>query len=194
MSEKNLTSSVARLAPWAAILAVLVVAMLQLRHQGRVWWCSCGQFFLWAGEIWSSHNSQHFLDPYTFTHVLHGFAFCWLLALCPPRVSTAWRLWLAIFLESLWEVFENTEFIIQRYRETTAALGYNGDSVANSLGDILTCGIGFMIARWLGFRRSLVVFALTELVLIVWIRDSLILEVLMLIYPIEAIKAWQTGA
>ncbi len=194
MSEENFTSQASRLAPWAAILAVLIIATLQLRHQGRVWWCSCGQFFLWAGDIWSSHNSQHFLDPYTFTHVLHGFAFCWLLALCLPRVATAWRLSLAILLEALWEVIENTEFIIQRYRETTAALGYNGDSVANSVGDILICGIGFMIAQRLGFRRSLIVFALTELVLIVWIRDSLLLEILMLIYPIEAIKAWQMGA
>jgi hypothetical protein len=104
-----------------------------------------------------------------------------------------WQLSLAIALEALWEVFENTEFTIQRYRETTAALGYYGDSVANSLGDILMCGIGFLIAQRLGFRRSLLVFALTELVLILWIRDSLLLEILMLIYPIDWLKAWQVG-
>lgn len=104
-----------------------------------------------------------------------------------------WQLSLAIFLEALWEVFENTEFTIQRYRETTAALGYYGDSVANSLGDVATCGIGFWIARQLGLLRSFVAFALTELVLLIWIRDSLLLEILMLIYPIDWLKAWQLG-
>jgi len=179
--------------PWLGILVVLVVATVQLRNQGRSWWCSCGQLFLWAGDIWSTHNSQHLLDPYSFTHVLHGFVLCWLLALCIPRISWQWRLCFALSLEAMWEVFENTEFVIQRYREATAALGYHGDSIVNSLGDILICGVGFMIAQQLRFWRSLLVFMAMELVLLVWIRDSLILEVLMLIYPIDAIKAWQVG-
>ena len=96
-------------------------------------------------------------------------------------------------MEGLWEVIENTQFVIQRYREATAALGYYGDSIANSLGDILTCIIGFMIAQRLGFRRTALVFAVTEVVLLIWIKDSLLLEILMLIYPIDAIKAWQLG-
>ena len=104
-----------------------------------------------------------------------------------------WQLSTTLLLEALWEVFENTEFTIQRYRETTAALGYYGDSIANSLGDVATCGIGFLIAQRLGLRRSLVAFAVTELVLLLWIRDSLLLEILMLIYPIDVIKAWQIG-
>lgn len=178
---------------WLVILATLTASAFQLRQQGRLWWCSCGQLFLWAGNVWSEHNSQHLLDPYTFTHVLHGFAFSWLLALCLPRFSQGWRLTIATLLEALWELFENTEFIIQRYRETTAALGYHGDSIANSLGDIATCAIGFVIAQRLGFRRAVVVFAATELVLLLWIKDSLILEILMLVYPIDAIKAWQIG-
>jgi hypothetical protein len=103
------------------------------------------------------------------------------------------RLALATFLEAAWEIFENTEFVIQRYREETLALGYNGDSVFNSLGDILICIAGFMIAQRLGFRRSVIVFVATELVLLVWIRDSLLLEILMLIYPIDSLKAWQMG-
>jgi len=179
--------------PLIAICAILAGATLQLRWQGRSWWCSCGQVFLWTSDVWSAHNSQHLLDPYAFTHLLHGFAFCWLLALSLPRVSPLWRLSLATLLEALWEVFENTEFVIQRYREVTAALGYHGDSVANSVGDILTCMLGFTIAQRLGFRRGIVVFAATELVLLIWIKDSLILEILMLIYPIDAIKAWQLG-
>ena len=182
-----------KLWPWLAIIAVFVVTTAQLRSQGRSWWCSCGQVFLWAGDIWSPHNSQHFLDPYSFTHVLHGFVLCWLLALSIPRVPVVWRLGVALLLEAAWEVFENTEFVIQRYRDATAALGYHGDSVANSLGDILICGLGFMVARRLRFRRSLLVFVAMELVLLVWIRDSLILEVLMLVYPIDAIKTWQIG-
>src|SRR5687767_8654500 len=178
---------------WLVIAAALTLALIQLRNQGRTWWCSCHQFFLWAGDIWSSHNSQHFFDPYSFTHVLHGFAFCWLLTLAIPRISATWRLTLATLLEAAWEVFENTEFVIQRYREETAALGYNGDSIFNSFGDILTCIIGFMIAQRLGFKRSVLVFVATELVLILWIRDSLLLEILMLVYPIESLKAWQMG-
>jgi len=97
----------------------------------------------------------------------------------------------ALSLEAMWEGFENTEFVIDRYRETTAALGYHGDSIVNSMGDILLCGIGFTIAQQLRFWRSLLLFAAMELVLLVWIRDSLVLEVLMLISPIDAIKAWQ---
>jgi hypothetical protein len=185
--------SVRKLWPLLALVTVLVAAAFQLRNQGRSWWCSCGQPFLWAGDIWSSHNSQHLLDPYAFTHLLHGFAFFWFLSWSLPRISPLWQLSLAILLEALWELFENTEFTIQRYREATAALGYYGDSVANSLGDVVTCGIGFLIAQRLGFRRSLVAFAVTELVLLIWIRDSLLLEILMLIYPIDWLKAWQLG-
>ena len=190
----NVRPRIRELIPWLAIVAVLAIAVFQLRHQGRTWWCSCHQYFLWAGEIWSSHNSQHLFDPYSFTHVLHGFAFCWLLTLGLPRLTPAWRLWLATLVEAAWEVFENTEFVIQRYREETAALGYTGDSVFNSLGDILTCILGFMIAQRLGFKRSILVFAVTEVLLLLWIRDSLLLEILMLIYPIDALKAWQIGA
>lgn len=108
-------------------------------------------------------------------------------------MSNVWRLALATLLEAAWEVFENTEFVIQRYREETAALGYNGDSIFNSLGDILTCIVGFMIAQRLGFKRSALVFVATEVVLILWIKDSLLLEILMLVYPIDSLKAWQIG-
>ena len=140
------------------------------------------------------HNSQHLFDPYSFTHVLHGFAFCWLLMIALPRVSASLQLSIAILMEAVWEVIENTQFVIDRYREATAALGYQGDSIANSLGDILTCVIGFVIAQRLGFRKTALIFAVTEIILLVWIKDSLLLEILMLIYPIDAIKTWQLGA
>jgi hypothetical protein len=108
-----------------------------------------------------------------------------------PRLTPAWRLSLAIAFESAWEVFENSNFIIQRFRAETASLGYQGDTIVNSLGDILCCVVGFLIAQRLGFRRSLVLFAVLEFVLLIWIKDSLILEIIMLSYPVDAIKAWQ---
>jgi hypothetical protein len=148
---------------------------------------------VWAGNVWSSDNSQHLLDPYSFTHMLHGFAFCGLLAWVMPKLSWDWRLWLAILIEAAWEVLENSDFVINRYREATAALGYQGDTVINSLGDIVVCGLGFLLARQLGLRRSIVVFVLTEVVLLIWIRDSLLLNILMLIYPVDEVKAWQMG-
>jgi hypothetical protein len=174
-----------------ALVAVSAATALLLRSEGRLWICSCGQILIWSGNVCSSDNSQHFLDQYSFTHLLHGFVYCWLLAWVAPRLLPIRRFWLALCIESLWEVIENSDFIIQRYRETTAALGYQGDTVVNSLGDILSCAAGFMIARQLGPRRSLALFVVIEVVLVIWIRDSLILEVLMLIYPINAIKAWQ---
>jgi Protein of unknown function (DUF2585) len=179
--------------PWLAIVAVLVVAAYQLRSQGRLWWCSCDYLLLWSGDPWSSDNSQHLLDPYSFTHVLHGFLFCGLIALIAPRLRRAWQLWLAISLEAVWEVVENSRFVIDRYREETAALGYQGDTIVNSLADILLCGVGFVLARRLGFRRTVALFVLTEAALAIWIRDNLSLNVLMLIYPIEAVKEWQAA-
>ncbi len=154
-----------RILPWLAIVMVLVVTAYQLRSQGRLWWCSCEYLLLWSGDPWSSDNSQHLLDPYSFTHVLHGFVLCGLLALIAPRVSPVWRLWLAVSIEAVWEVVENSEFVIRRYREEIAALGYQGDKVVNSLGDILLCGLGFVLARHLGFRRTVAIFVVTEIAL-----------------------------
>lgn len=108
-----------------------------------------------------------------------------------PRLATARQLLCAITLGSLWEILENSDFIINRYRTETAALGYQGDTVVNSLGDLFCCAAGFMIARRLGLRRSVVAFVLLEVVLLVWIRDSLLLEIVMLIHPVDALKAWQ---
>jgi hypothetical protein len=180
--------------PWPSlvIVAVLTGTALQLHHQGRAWWCSC-RAFLWTGDAWSSQTSQLFLDPYSLTHLLHGLAFGGLLALTVRGMPTRWRLCLAIAMEAVWEIIENTDFVIQRYRETTASLGYQGDTVANSLGDIICCGVGFMIARRLGWLRSLAVFFATEVFLLIWIRDSLVLEIVMLVHPVTAIKAWQLG-
>ena len=182
-----------KLWPWLIVAVILAGAVLQLRAQGRLWFCVCGYFLPRSSDAWSADNSQHLLDPYSFTHVLHGFMFWWLLAWALPRVSVSWRLCAAVALEATWEVIENTNFVIERYREATQALGYRGDTVVNSLGDILMCALGFLLARRIGWRRSLALFVLTEVVLLVWIRDSLLLNILMLLYPLEGIKAWQAG-
>jgi hypothetical protein len=179
--------------PWLVIVFVLPATAWQLHHQGRVWWCSCGRAFLWTSNAWSSLTSQTFLDPYSLTHILHGLMFCGLLTLLARRLSANWSFCLAIIAEALWELIENTDTVIQHYRAATAALGYHGDSVMNSLGDIACCGIGFMIARRLGWARSIIVFVVTEVVLLVWIRDSLLLEIIMLVRSVNAIKVWQIG-
>jgi len=159
-------------------MVVLVGAAYQLRSQGRLWWCACDYLLLWSGDPWSSGNSQHLLDPYSFTHVLlYGFVFCGLLALTVSRLTAVWQLWIAVSIEALWEVVENSQFVIQRYREETAALGYQGDTIVNSLADILLCEVEFALARRLGLRRTVTLFGVTEVMLAVWIRDNLSLNV-----------------
>ena len=109
------------------------------------------------------------------------------------RVSWTWRFCLGVACEALWELIENTDFVIARYREATAALGYTGDTVVNSVGDIVACGVGFWVARKLGWKRTIVAFVVVELVLLAWIRDSLLLNVVMLVHKSDAIRAWQAG-
>lgn len=177
----------------ASIFAILLVAGGGLRLQGRLWTCACGEVYLWAGDIWSRHNSQHLLDPYTLTHVLHGVLLAWGLGLATPRLWSAWQLTLAVFIESAWELFENSTLIIERYRTATISLGYAGDTLLNSFGDILACAVGFALARFLGGWRAATLFALIEILLLIWIRDSLLLNVLMLLYSPEGLRAWQMG-
>src|SRR5262249_30677992 len=179
--------------PWIALTMLMALTAIQLHMQGRQFWCACGQPFLWSGDIWSRHNSQHLFDPYSFTHVLHGMIFCGFLAWLCPRAPPAWRLFLATVAEALWEIAENTDYVIGRYRAATASLDYQGDSIANSLGDVLCFVLGFLLARRVGLRWSIAIFVLTEAVLLVWIRDGLLLNIQMLIYPIDAIKNWQLG-
>jgi hypothetical protein len=133
------------------------------------------------------------LDPYSCIHLLHGFVLCGLLTLIVPRLSAIWRLWLAVLIEAAWENLENSEFVIRRYREETAALSYHDDTIVDSLDDILVCGLGLVLAQRLGFRRTFALFLLTEVSLALWIRDNLTLNILMLIFPIDAIREWQAA-
>jgi hypothetical protein len=181
------------------MLGVLVFTVVQLHFSGRIWWCKWDTPLYFATfDAWSNHTSQHFIDPYFFTHVLHGFLFLWILNLIfdvilKIKVPKAWLLLIAVFAESVWEIVENSPAVIERYRENTASLDYFGDSIANSLGDIVACIIGFIVAYELKFWRSLIVFLIIEILLILTISDSLLINIIMLIYPIEAIKVWQTG-
>jgi hypothetical protein len=174
-----------------AVALVLLAMIVLLRYEGRSFLCSCGYFAVWIGDSCSSNTSQQLLDPYSLTHLLHGFLFFWVIGLLFRRMPRLWQVWLALLLESAWEVFENTSFVINKYRTETAALGYQGDTIVNSLGDLACALIGFVIARQLGVRRSLIVFVFIEAVLIFWIHDSLLLQILMLVRPTEAIKLWQ---
>lgn len=180
------------LAPTIAIVAVLLLLGLLLWAEGRMAFCACGVFRLWSGDVCSSTNSQQLFDPYSFTHVLHGFVLFWLIALLlRRRPAPRWQFVLAVALEATWEVIENTPFVIDRYRAETAALGYHGDTIVNSFGDVTCAVVGFLLARQLGWRWSLVVFVAVEVVLTIWIHDSLILQLLMLIHPVQTIKLWQ---
>ncbi len=177
--------------PVILCLVVIVAAAVILVGQGRVWWCQAGDMVPWSWNIWTTHNSQHIIDPYAFTHVLHGVLEFWLIGLVFRRLPLSWRLFIAVLIESTWEVAENTSFVIERYRTVTLSLDYFGDSIINSLADIVCCATGFTIAYKLKFWKSFALFLATEAVLIVWIRDSLLINIIMLIYPIEALKAWQ---
>jgi len=180
-----------RLLPLVAGVLVLLLLVLVLHDEGRSFLCTCGRFVIWIGDWCSSNTSQQLLDPYSFTHILHGILFFWLIALLFRRLPRSWQFWLALLLESAWETFENTAFVINKYRTETAALGYQGDTIVNSLGDLMCALLGFLLAQRLGVRRSLILFVIVELVLIFWIHDSLLLQLLMLVHPVEAIKSWQ---
>ncbi len=186
-----------RLPLWACValsLAIVAVAALILLAMGREPYYQSGPILLWYGDAWGPQNSQQFTDPYTFTHVTHGILLYGLLRFVAPRLPVRGRGVLAVMAESGWEVLENTAMVINRYRGATMALGYYGDTVLNSVGDIFACVIGFLLASCLPTRVTLSVAIALELILTVTIRDSLALNIVMLIYPIDSVKAWQLHA
>jgi hypothetical protein len=179
---------------WLALAAVLLGTALALHVLGRPWWCQAGDPVPWSGDIWSRHNSQHLVDPYSITHAMHGVLFYGLLWMTVGRVASATtRAAVALGIETAWEIVENTNAMIERYRATTISLDYYGDSVVNSVADILCFLGGYAAAAVVPVSVSVGGFVAAELLLLVWIRDSLFLNMLMLVHPVEAVKAWQLG-
>ncbi len=175
------------------IAGAFLATAATLYIMGRVPICTCGTIEYWHANANDSGTSQHLADLYTFTHVLHGFIFYFVLWLVMPFTSVWTRLVLAVFIECGWEIAENTDFVINRYRAATVSLNYTGDSIINSLGDILSMAIGFVMAAILPAWATVALALISEAGLAVMIRDNLTLNVLMLLHPIEAVKAWQAG-
>jgi hypothetical protein len=180
-------------APWLLLGGVVLVSGIALRVQGRLWICSCGYVALWFGDISSAGNSQHLFDPYTFTHVLHGFLFIALVHLLRPKWAESWKIVGALSLEALWEVIENSTYIIERYRSETISLGYTGDTIVNSFGDLIACLVGALIARQLGVVKTVALAVAIEIALLIATRDNLTLNIIMLLFPNDTIRAWQMG-
>ena len=175
------------------VLGIITLQGLILLAMGRVPMCTCGTIKLWHGVVNSSENSQHIFDWHSFTHVLHGIWLYLLTWLVLPRAPVVLRLVLAVFLEGAWEVLENTNFVIERYRASTISLDYYGDSIVNSVSDTFTMMFGFLLARMLPVWGTIAVIVAIELTLGYLIRDNLFFNILMLIYPLDGVKAWQSA-
>ncbi|MDX2156491.1 MAG: DUF2585 family protein [Hyphomicrobiaceae bacterium] len=172
------------------LLALQAVALLAI---GSPAICRCGYVSLWYANPSGSETSQHLLDWYSYTHVLHGFAFYYLIRLLAPGWSVAAVLVAAIALEAGWEVLENTPLIIDRYRQSAVARGYYGDSVVNSVADTLAAAAGVGLALRLPVAIIVLLAAGSEVFAGYMIRDSLVLNIAQLVYPSEALSRWQMG-
>ncbi|WP_454812091.1 DUF2585 domain-containing protein [Labrys neptuniae] len=186
-------NSTSALRYWLAGAGLIALAALILFAMGRNPICTCGTVKLWVGDPNTADNSQHIADWYTLSHVIHGFLFFGLFWLVVRGRPLGFRALLALVVEAGWEILENSPLIINRYREGTIALGYEGDSILNSVSDILFMLVGFLIASRLPVWVTVALAIFFELLALYAIRDNLTLNVLMLVYPIAGIKAWQGG-
>jgi hypothetical protein len=178
----------------AITTSVVVIAMTAyLILQGRVWWCQQGDLSPISLAVNSPHNSQHLLDAYSFSHLLHGVIFFGLFWLLRKHWPMPERFFVATLIEIVWETLENSPIIIAKYRANTMSLDYSGDSILNTLADIACCIGGFFLAQKLGLWWSVALIVVVELTLLFLIRDNLTLNVIMLLFPIDAIKQWQSA-
>jgi len=179
----------------ALLAAIVAAAALALYLMGHPLICICGYVTLWPFDIESAENSQHLIDWYTPSHIIHGFIFYWLLWLASRwvKLSFGMRLVLAVAIEASWEVIENTDFVIDHYREMTISLDYYGDSVINSVSDVLFMVLGFFLAARLPVWLTVVIAIALEVFIGAMIRDNLTLNVLMFLWPLDSVLQWQQG-
>nr|NUR38262.1 DUF2585 family protein [Sphingomonas sp.] len=175
-----------------AFLIVAAAATVKLAV-GRHPICTCGSIDLWVGTRDSPKTSQMLADWYSFSHIVHGLLFYALLWLLARRWPVEWQFLAAMLIEAAWEVTENTPLVIDRYRATTAALGYSGDSVLNSMSDIMMMAFGFLLARKLPVWGAIALLMALELIPLFVIRDNLTLNTWALLSPNAAVQAWQAG-
>ena len=178
---------------WLLAILILAGAAAILLAMGRNPICTCGSVELWVGARNSARTSQMLADWYSFSHIVHGLLFYALLWLLVRRWPLEWRFLAALVVEAAWEVTENTPLVIDRYRATTAALGYTGDSVINSLSDMLMMALGFLAARKLPLWPAVLLLFALEVTPLFAIRDNLKLNVWALIAPNPALQSWQAG-
>jgi hypothetical protein len=179
---------------WAAFVVFLVVLAIQItleRTMARIWICECGYVKLWEGGVNTPGNSQHLSDWYTPSHIIHGFLFYGLGWLLFRNRPVAFRLGFAALIEAAWEILENSPVIIDRYRTATMALNYYGDSILNSTMDTVFMALGFLLAWRLPVWLTVALAIGAEIFTGYMIRDNLTLNVIMLVWPVDAIKAWQ---
>ncbi|MDH4441952.1 MAG: DUF2585 domain-containing protein [Rhizobium sp.] len=179
---------------WLVVTAVIILVQVLSQYlMGRIWICECGYVKLFEAGVNTPGNSQHLFDWYTPSHIIHGFLFYGLGWLVMRRKPVAARLALSALIEAAWEILENSPIIINRYRSATMAVGYTGDSILNSGMDMVSMIAGFFFATRAPVWLTIVIAILFEIATAVVIRDNLTLNVIMLVWPIEAVKVWQGG-
>ena len=180
-----------------AALFIAAYCGFMLYAQQRPLICACGTIKLWHGVVESAENSQHIGDWYTFSHIIHGLLFygaahlLWRHWKLFEGAPSRWAFPIAVAVEASWELLENSPMIINRYRAVTSSFGYSGDSIINSMADIGWMSLGFWLASRLPWKASVAMGVAFELFTLAMIRDNLTLNVLMLVWPVEAIKVWQ---